>query len=312
VESWENKMDDIVNEINDIQISVIRDLEKKLKKFLDKSGLFYKLFSRVKKGQSAKHKIDNRIKNGNATYKLQDIVGLRIALYFKDDIEVCENIIKSNFTVVNISRDEEVIDKFKPTRINYVCRLPDICTDNIGRIWDKYPIDNTFEIQLRTMFSEGWHEIEHDFRYKCKEDWENNSDLSRTLNGVLATLENCDWAMSSLFDDLSYRHYKNKEWLPMMKNRLKIRMQDSEDNETILKVLNENSTLAKAFFRVERYELLRMLSECRVALPLTFGTIIYFINELQIHNEEISKMAPEIIKVFVGEYRDKHSSEKML
>ncbi|MBK7959276.1 MAG: hypothetical protein IPK03_14995 [Bacteroidetes bacterium] len=27
-------------------------------------------------------------------------------------------------------------------------------------------VDSTFEVQLRTILSEGWHEIDHDLRYK--------------------------------------------------------------------------------------------------------------------------------------------------
>lgn len=34
-------------------------------------------------------------------------------------------------------------------------------------------IDDTFEIQIKTMFFEGWHEIEHDMRYKGEELWKN-------------------------------------------------------------------------------------------------------------------------------------------
>lgn len=105
----------------------------------------------------------------------------------------------------------EETDKFKPLRINYVCELP----DKIERLFDDkiwaYPIDKSFEIQIRTIFSEGWHEIEHDFRYKCQEEWGKNDDLSRTLNGILATLDNCDWAIASLFSQMAYRHYKAKE-----------------------------------------------------------------------------------------------------
>lgn len=58
---------------------------------------------------------------------MQDIVGFRIALYFKEDIVICENIIKNKFDVVDISKDIEAVNEFKPTRVNYVYRLPKSC-----------------------------------------------------------------------------------------------------------------------------------------------------------------------------------------
>ncbi len=295
-------MENMVKQIDSIQMSAFRDLENEIKKYLDKCGLFYKIFSRVKKGDSARLKIENRLQQGKIDYKLQDIVGFRLALYFKEDIDLCVNIIERHFEVVDIARDEEKIDKFSPIRINYVCKIPDSYSRNIEGLCNRYPIDKTFEIQLRTIFSEGWHEIEHDFRYKCKEDWENYHELSRTLNGVLATLENCDWAIASLFNDLAYLHYKNGEWIPMLKNKLRIRIQDDNIDADILDMFKKDSNLAKSFFRVERYELLLMLSSLENKVPLSCNNIIYLINILQIHNEDITDKVPDNIKGWVYNY----------
>ena len=66
------------------------------------------------------------------------------------------------------------------------------------------PIDATFEVQLRTISFEGWHEIEHDMRYKSPygdDFW--REDLSRTLNSVLANLELCDWTTLNVFEKLA-------------------------------------------------------------------------------------------------------------
>ena len=69
------------------------------------------------------------------------------------------------------------------------------------------------------MFFEGWHEIEHDMRYKTNfaDDafWKGNPDLSRILNCIVANLELCDWSMIHLFDQIfaisrlcTYRSFK--------------------------------------------------------------------------------------------------------
>ena len=47
-------------------------------------------------------------------------------------------------------------------------------------------------------------------RYKCLEQWEQLDTYSRVLNGLFATLNTCDWTMIQLFNDISYRNYKEK------------------------------------------------------------------------------------------------------
>ncbi len=65
-------------------------------------------------------------------------------------------------------------------------------------------IDDTFEIQIKTMFFEGWHEIEHDMRYKGEELWKNYKGFSRYFNSILATLELCDKSMVTLFGSWTF------------------------------------------------------------------------------------------------------------
>ncbi|WP_202796549.1 hypothetical protein, partial [Thermophagus xiamenensis] len=63
-------------------------------------------------------------------------------------------------------------------------------------------IDNTFEVQLRTILSEGWHEVDHSLRYKCKDDWKDYPDQERLLNGIYAALETNDSTLKSLFREI--------------------------------------------------------------------------------------------------------------
>ena len=65
--------------------------------------------------------------------------------------------------------------------------------------------------RLRPMFFEGWHEIEHDMRYKGEELWKNYKGFSRYFNSILATLELCDKSMVTLFEDLDIP-YKSGRW----------------------------------------------------------------------------------------------------
>lgn len=293
--------DEMKYDIDNISLATIKGLENQLKDYLDKCGLFYKVFSRIKSSVSVQEKLDDRFSKNIFDYKMQDLVGIRIVLYFKNDIPLCEKIIKQHFSVLNISKDEEETDKFRPQRINYVCELSEETIRNFDdKVW-KYPIEKSFEIQIRTIFSEGWHEIEHDFRYKCLADWETNEDLSRTLNGIFATLDNCDWTISSLLTEVAYRHYKANEWIPMLKNTLRIRIRDSDEMDDILKYFDENRDVAKQFFRMDREEFLLWLSDVRAKIPLKLKNLVLLVNIYGIHDPYIESITPQFMKDLVVE-----------
>ena len=87
--------------------------------------------------------------------------------------------------MIGWSTSERSEEEFKPTKLNGVCRLPEYLRSEIStETWDMY-IDDTFEIQIKTMFFEGWHEIEHDMRYKGEELWKNYKGFSRYFNSIL-------------------------------------------------------------------------------------------------------------------------------
>lgn len=283
-------------EVDALSTSVVKALENEIRSYLDKCGIFYKIFIRIKSGQSLCEKIEMKIKEKGENYKLQDLVGVRLVVYFKEDILLCEKLISQYYHVLNISKNEDNTENFGPQRINYVCEMPEDVVRNFDqKLWE-YSIDKTFEVQIRTIFSEGWHEIEHDFRYKCKEEWKNIPELARTMNGIFATLDNCDWTISSLFTQIAYHHYKAREWIPMLKNVFKMRILDYEDLEEILLYFDENSLVAKQFFRIDREEFLIKLSDMKVPCPLKMKNLIFLANLFQIHDPRIDKLTPSPLK----------------
>ena len=285
--------EELKKDIDRISVSIIRPLEVELRNYLDKCGLFYKVFMRIKKSNSIIEKLENRRQNEVAGYKLQDLVGIRIVLYFKSDIALCEKLIQQHFSVDNKSKDDQDAEKFKAQRINYVCWLPEDVKNRFDtRVWE-YPIDATFEIQIRTIFSEGWHEIEHDFRYKCLDEWDDFEDQSRTLNGILATLENCDWGISSLVEQMTYKDYKNAKCIPMMKNVFRIRITDVDDMQEILAYFDENKEAAKAFFRIDRQEFLLHLSDIKIDVPLNLKNVVCLANIYQVKDKYIQGITPK-------------------
>ncbi len=267
----------------------------KITNSLDNLGIMYRVFFRIKENYSLEKKLGNDVNYGK-TKKLQDYIGIRIVLYFHDDIKTVRSIVSSLYeeSSKDTSIDEFSKEEFKAVRYNIIYKLK----ESLRIEKDREKIDDTFELQIRTIFSEGWHEVEHDLRYKCKTDWESYDYESRLLNGVYASLETNEWTMLQIFDNLSYKHYKNKEWVAMIKQKFRLRFQEGELDPNIIKLL-ENENLAKSFFRLERNIIIRQMHEKSFAYPLTLNNFFYFTNLLKVKNEEIKGITPpEMVKWF--------------
>lgn len=278
--------------------AIVNTLETTISNRLGRCGIYYKLFCRVKEQSSIDEKIQRKGYSRQENKLMQDIVGVRIVLYFVDDVEICKSIVESTFEIIGTSFSEVNENTFEPERINYVCELPEECLEYFdSNVWTEWPIDKTFEIQIRTIFSEGWHEIEHDVRYKSNTDWTKHKDLSRTLNGTLATLENCEWTILKILDCLSYEQYKQGSWAEMLKNKMRIRLADDSLDVELGKLINEKNDIAKLLFRIDRADFLKYLASDGVGrIPLTINNIIYIINLKYLQNEEILSITPLALK----------------
>lgn len=284
------QIEDYVNKKNAEQI-----LTDKINKILNKSGVFYRAWARVKSDKSIEAKLEKRVAEN---YKMQDLFGLRIACYFVEDIKICEKIFNECFKELKESAAVDVLDAetFKPIRCNHVFELLDdieVICDN--RLWERQ-FDKTFELQIRTIFSEGWHEVEHDLRYKNKSVWGQSPDLSRKFNGINATLETSEWALIKICDDLAYQSYKSRDWVNMLRNKIRIRMEAYELPENIVHIFDESNEIAKRFLNYDKEKLILFLTRTKIPVPLTMENIVYCINELEVKEDMISKYAPEIIR----------------
>jgi len=213
-------------------------------------------------------------------------------LYFADDIDTVREIISCTFEerAKDVSIDQTKLDEFKATRYNIVYSLDEKYTNSLNLKDESTRIDNTFELQIRTIFSEGWHEVEHDLRYKCKDDWLEHDDLGRALNGILATLETSDWGMSKLFEDLSYRHYKNSNWDAMIRTKFRLRLSGVLQEQ--LKEQFGANELGKKLYRVNRDKLLTEVSKSSLKMPINSNNIVYLCNYLFLKSQQITDLTP--------------------
>ena len=273
------------------------DLKRIISDRLEQCGLYYRVFSRIKTASSMAHKF--ALKDyGEENKKLQDLVGVRINLYFDDDVEICQNIVENTFDVIGWSTSERSEEEFKPTKLNGVCRLPEYLKSEISpETWDMY-IDDTFEIQIKTMFFEGWHEIEHDMRYKGEELWKNYKGFSRYFNSILATLELCDKSMVTLFEDLGHSLYKSGRWSDMIKSHFRLKLGEGQLYPEVAQLLDEDrnlqvENLAKRIYKTSKQTVVDQLLCRSRKVPINVNTIIALLNDSQFHDSRLTAIFKE-------------------
>ncbi|MEE0951459.1 MAG: GTP pyrophosphokinase [Paludibacteraceae bacterium] len=280
--------------------SILNDIESKLEANLIKSGLMFHIFSRVKSIDS----LEKKMKEKEGSYrqngkKMQDFLALRITLYFNDDVEIVHQYLKNQSNYIDESVDPAEVDRFHPKRLNIILRIPENKKEDmkvaLSQTSYKNLIDDTYEVQIRTILSEGWHEVEHDLRYKCKEEWVEYDEESRLLNGIYATLESAEWSMSALFDRLSYSYYKNGNWNSMMRNKMRLRFRDKSFSEDVINFLNTNKEVAKSLFRANRDKVMRVMLENGFSFPLTYDTIAHVLNYIEVGDKDLLQLADGVL-----------------
>ena len=272
-------------------IYINRNIVEILQNILDKLGVMYRIFSRVKSQNSFSSKMSSG-KYAPHSKMIQDIIGIRITLYFSDDIEVVSSVLQNSFKcrTDSTSIDNLSSNTFEAIRHNYVFDIPsDISNEALDT--NNY-CDNTFEVQLRTILSEGWHEIDHDFRYKNSEHWcqPEQKKFDRQLNGLVATLETADWGMLQLFNELAYKNYKDKCWNEMIRHKFRIKLSNEVLGEDLINLLNNDNDLSKKIYRISRSKLIMDMHVTKLSIPLNSTNIIYIINSFYLDNEDINHL----------------------
>lgn len=301
--------------MNEIGHLLKNDIVSELIAPLKKSGVFYRVFARGKSVESITRKLNSKREKYQARgEKMQDILGIRIVFYFLEDVVIFYNHLKTSPDFISESNTESdlqgihdiellnnLTDKvFMPQRLNLVFRISNdsYCKElekdleSVLTPEDARLIDNTYEVQLRTVLSEGWHEVEHDLRYKSlNEEWWGYCQVeSRMLNGIYASLETNERAMEHLFSNIAYKNYKKMDWDAMLRNHFRIRLQLTGLSENIKCLLNQNKLVAKSILRFERSRLFSALQS--ISIPLTLNNVVYLINRIEINDPKVRCLEP--------------------
>lgn len=296
-----------MNESVKILDGIAQQLDSLLTRQLNNCGLMFRLFSRVKTTSSLAHKMrikGEKYQSGKSL--IQDMIGLRIVAYFQDDVEALATYF-SYGEAVGSSIDELNSSTFCPQRLNLTCPIPEaLVSDFRQALPAEYApyIDNTYEIQIRTVFSEGWHEVEHDLRYKCKADWEQCEPYSRVLNGLIATLETAEWNMKMLFDQMAHTNMQTKNYRAMLRNKMHLRLQGEDFSEEVSDFLRQHPEVAERVLKADRLVILLALLNHTKSIPLTYDMLLFLINRIEQISKELQALEPQdaqsLLDAFLG------------
>lgn len=284
-----------IEEINNVKMSLLNTLVTKL----NNAGIYFNSTSRIKSESSLLHKLETgKYSMQEGGRKIQDIIGIRINLFYLEDMDICEKILEETFLLDNWSKTKNEENKFEAQKCNGVFRIPSKYLRNIpASVWNK-PFDQTFEVQLRTVLFEGWHEIEHEMRYKYKlgsdsketDLWTGHEDLSRVMNSIIANLELCDWSIMQIFNSIHDSQYKEKNWENAIRSKYRLRITQDPLKPELREYLDNNPDIVAQFHTVSKRDLVEILLNKKYHKELTPDRVIYLINKEIVHNEYISRL----------------------
>lgn len=291
---------------NTLPYTILGAIVDRLESDLQRCGFMYHIFWRTKSELSIKEKLEKKGEGYRREgKKMQDVLALRITLYFSDDVEIVHQHLKKDTHFVSETIDADDDRTFCPKRLNMVMRVPEDWQKDLSEYMQRtYPdwadlIDNTCEVQIRTILSEGWHEVEHDFRYKCKEDWEDYKDESRLLNGIFATLESSEWSMLTLFDKMAYSFYKKRNWTNMVRNKMRLRFNDKGLSERVNTYLTEHPEVGKKLYKVRRKKVIDFVLNNDFQFPLQYDTVIHLLNRVDVQDAALMAMEKAPLKALL-------------
>lgn len=176
----------------------LQEIYHRLRSLIDNRGLSVTLKYRIKRLNNYCEKLRRISKlQGDDMLQITDLLGIRIICPFLEDLETVEQLIMSNFEILEMERKAEQ-HSFREFGYDSVHLL--VRTDEPP---DKFRLPHSSpvcEIQLRTILQEAWAEVEHELVYKSDIDIPNHS-IRRKLASLNASLTLSDLIFQEIRDD---------------------------------------------------------------------------------------------------------------
>ena len=107
---------------------------------------------------------DGTLKYSHPFEQVQDLIGVRVVVFYKQDVDVVSKIVEKYFT--RIEKREVVPDSessFGYVGKHFILTVPaDVIADDA----DTSRLPKFFELQIKTLFQHAWSEANHDLAYK--------------------------------------------------------------------------------------------------------------------------------------------------
>lgn len=172
-----------------------RNVVLSLETILDSNNInFLDINYRIKKWKAIKTKLNKKAeeglieKNSNYLDQIVDLCGVRVICYYLSDVEIIEDLIKSEFDIKDIDRHEPLDPKiFEYDSNHYIVEL--------SNSWLHHALfrgmnNVKLEIQLRTILMHTWADISHQLFYKkdpekiSEKDIKELSEIKATFNFI--------------------------------------------------------------------------------------------------------------------------------
>ncbi len=209
------------------------ELTRQISTLISKSNIYLAVpvQNRTKSWVSINDKItQKRFTIKSSLFEMQDIVGLRIILLFKKDVQTCVDLIRSNFKIISQYNTE---DKLEDNQFGYLSIHQII---ELSEDWLRVPTLAEYaniksEIQIRTLSQHAWAEVSQIFQYKNEDNVP--KPLKRSISRISALLETVDLEFERVL--LERQAYKRE--ISETKNNPK--SQEHLNVDILIKILDE-------------------------------------------------------------------------
>jgi putative GTP pyrophosphokinase len=184
--------------INEKMRSIASKIESNLLEIFSEVSHIDKIGCRVKAEESFLAKA-MKLKDGKRKYQIplkeiQDIIGARIVVYYKNNMDSIIELIKKYFHFVEETKiiPDDVM-KFGYEGLHFICFIPStIYSSHNGNPL----IPNFFELQIKTLYQHAWSQAEHGLGYKP------DKPLSYEEERKLAFLAAQSWGADMILKEL--------------------------------------------------------------------------------------------------------------
>jgi putative GTP pyrophosphokinase len=173
-------------------------LEEQLIEILESTPNIDRVICRVKGVESFMSKSDKQTKDGALKYavplkEIQDMIGARVVVYYKTDVQPVKDVITAYFnSVENVTIVPDDVTKFGYEGFHMICFIP----NTVFSSRENPLVGDFFELQIKTLYQHAWSQSNHGLGYKP--GTELSPDNQRMLAFIAAQSWGADKALAEL------------------------------------------------------------------------------------------------------------------